>query len=254
MPIASRKRLLLAVYLDYLLFGAPWAIVIWWLSAIVPALGREPWYLKLLFFAALETMALRLVAWSPGYALLGITPLTPSTGRPVYAVDPRVKAGECWWTMAFGVLLILDGAKSISRWTLWSPPAPFFGIQPGPVSSAVVSIGLGALGLAVGAAALRLSPHLLSLGIAQTAIFSLSSLLSWSLWPAWIRDYIIARRAYQGGDVRPGEIEFMTALYPIGVVVLGVAMMAWLLLVVARIRGARRALPRNVDPSGAWGQ
>ena len=51
-PIASRKRLFLAAYLDFLLFGIPWTLTMRGLERLVPDLQQSSWALKVAAFLA----------------------------------------------------------------------------------------------------------------------------------------------------------------------------------------------------------
>jgi hypothetical protein len=67
MPV-SRKRWLLAIYLDLAVFSAAWGLI---LHFVAP--GREFALLRSMAFGLLEAMLLGLVRWSPGEYLLSIT-------------------------------------------------------------------------------------------------------------------------------------------------------------------------------------
>lgn len=248
-PAASKKRQLLAVYLDYLLFGAPWTVVVSSLSESIPALEKLAFPLQILLFLALESLLFGVVRWSPGIALLGMRTTVGPTIAPSgeerktrYVVDPWLKLNERWWTVLFGVLVVLDGAKVLTRWTKWTPAMPFMGIQLDETATAVVCLALGMLECAVGCVALRLHRALMLLGPLLYASTLASVVLSWPLWPDWIERYVVARRAYQGLPVRDGEVEIMRLVIPVGMVAIGVIMWVWMGLVALRCHRARTSL------------
>ena len=89
---ASRLRRLLAVYLDFVLFSAPWGRAVWWLSEVFPSIEKEVFWLRLLFFLALESIVFRFVRTSPGHLLLGMVRIE-APGRP----EAAGLAGGCCW-------------------------------------------------------------------------------------------------------------------------------------------------------------
>ncbi len=241
--VARRGRLLLAAYLDYLLFGIPWTLWLWTSARLWPDLAGYPGWLRFVLFGVLELLLLGLVRWSPGLFALGIAraPLAdPETGArlSVWAVDPAVKAAERWWTMLLGVFAVLDGAKAAVRWALRHPPLPFFGQElPEPVADGL-SAAVGAAECAVGLLLLRAWP---AAGLASAALYAgvlLSSALSLSQLRAWAAAEVIARRAYQGLPVRAGEVEIMQQAAPLLFVAAPVLLIAWSLLVHGRFRRA----------------
>ncbi len=246
-PLASKKRLLLALYLDYLIFCAPWGIAFWVLTTSILDVEREPFGLRFILFALLETLFLKFIKWSPGQRLLGVRdsvtidpaiPIEKGGKSIVKVVEPWLKSNERWWTILFGVLAILNGSKSMVRWTLWDPPTPFFGIQLEATSSVFLMIILGAFECTVGMAALRLRPFVLPMGALYYSSNLISVLVSWHLWPDFIEKSQIARRQYQGIPIRPGEIETMQALAPTALVFFPIAILVYLAIVYLRVRKA----------------
>lgn len=225
----SNKRWLLAIYLDLVLFSAAWGLII---NFVAP--GREFTLLRYLAFGLLEAMLLGVVRWSPGEYLLSITvprrpsdPIAPEGGQSHEArrravVEPRVWSNESLLTAALGILYVTDGAKSLVRWTMWSPPPPFFGTQVGFSAGAAIAIAEGILDLLAGALVLRLHPWAPAVVACRSALFVSSAALSWRLWDDYVLRYVNARRAYQGIPVRPGEVAFMQPLIPEGAIILAV--------------------------------
>ena len=245
-PFASRRRLLLAIYLDYLLFGAPWTIAAAALERFWPSLDRLSFPLNLAFFLVLEFVLMARVRWSPGQYCLGIVasersafaPIGPDE-KPVYLVDPWLLAHERWWTLLFGVLTILDGAKAIARWTMWHAPVPFMGVLLPFEASVAVMVLFGVAETWVGVAALTLRPIVGPLGLAVFGALAASSVLSWGLMPEWVERYVVARRTHAGMTPRPGEIELMQVVIPS--VNLGAALVAaiWAVGLGGRAKRAR---------------
>jgi hypothetical protein len=137
-----------------------------------------------------------------------------------------VWSNESLLTLALGVLYVVDGAKSVVRWTMWSPPQPFFGAQLGPSAGAALAVAEGVLYLVVGALVLRLHRWAPAVVAVTSALFITSAAVSWRLWDEYVVQHVHARRAYQGGVVRPGEVAFIQALMPEGVIILGVLAIA----------------------------
>ena len=247
-PFASRKRLLLAVYLDYLLLGAPWTVAAEAVEQFWPGVKQLSTPLKFVFFLVAESILYSQVRWSPGQACLGIvaierTPFAAPIGgrppKPIYLVEPWLKANERWWTIVYGVYLILDGAKSIARWTFWHAPMPFMGQQLPTQLSIAVSILQGLVQWWAAVAALRLSTLARPLGLALFAVIAADTLLSWRLLPSWIEDHVIARRAYQGAVPRPGEVEFMQLAIPWVTLATAFVGVLWAIVIGLRARRAR---------------
>ena len=246
-PVASRKRRVLAGYLDYLLLGGPWAVAMWFLADSLPPLQRASFPLKLVIFFLLEVVALKLLMWSPGQYCLGIVafrrspfaaPQDSSAAKASYGVDPHLFFHERWWTMLFGVLAVLSGTKDLVRWTMWHVPLPVMGVQLTEQASIRLQVLVGAAEIFIGVAALRLNPLVLPVGLAVYGFQVVSTVLSWPLLPGWVETYVRERRSYQGLTPRPGEAEFMQAVVPIGMVVLGVVAALWSVFVGRRARQA----------------
>jgi len=237
----------LVVYIDYVIFGGPWAIAVWAISKFLPGFEAEPFWVKLSLFTALELVLHGLFRWSPGQFVLGVVEASRSTaslslsGAPLstkrtYLVDPSLKMRERWWTVLVGVLLILEGAKSIARWTMFTPPIPWFGVVPPAAVSAALFVLVGLAEIVLGAGVLRMRRFIFTLGLALYGTVLASNLISWSQWPDWTRRYVLARRAFQGTPVREGELETMQTITPVLMVVAPVILLLLVLLVYWRVR------------------
>lgn len=235
---ASTKRLLLAVYLDYLIYGAVWEVVWYFIGPEKASLVFE-----LLLFSLVESLLL----WrydTPGFRYLSIASLPViKSSRDVQFnffgkhrfVDPTILNGERWFTMTIGVLFILDGAKLLARWTAYGPPLPFFGIDTTILSHACFAIALGAASIFVGYLVLKLLRSALTLGISLILLQGISTLMSWDMWDPKVVEMVTARREYLGMPIRPGEIEIMQALVPEGFLVILVLMLGALVLIRKRL-------------------
>lgn len=231
---ASRRRRLLAVGIDLMLFSAAWGVVDYCAQLSIPSLVNLPLYVRMAVFAVLESVMYRVWSWSPGHELLAIRMLPAhmiaqpiDAGNPglIAVVDGDVLSRESWLTILVGVLLINEGAKGVVRWSMWNPPAPFFGFQTDPIASAVLSAAIGLVEIYAGMSFLALRTRALWIGLSVYASELASTILSWNLWDPFVAEMTIRRRAYQGLPVRPGEVEQMQSLMP-------EVMIAWAVLLV----------------------
>jgi hypothetical protein len=222
-PPASKKRLALAIYLDLVVFSAAWGVVIHFVAP-----GRQHTLLQYGIFAALEAMLLAVVKWSPGEYFLSVfygrrpyEPIEPEGTAPRGAlVDPRVWSRETVLTVLLGVFLVVEGGKSFVRWTMWSPPQPFFGTQLSPQAGAVLAMAEGFLYVTVGALVLRLHPLAPAAVIGLNASQLANTIVSWRLWDEFASEMVLRRREYQGLPVREGEVELAQRLTPEGAIII----------------------------------
>jgi hypothetical protein len=235
----SRKRWLLAIYLDYLVVGA-----VFTLAGHFVAPGRDLTIAVHLMFVIVEVLLVRVVKWSPGEFLMSIS-VPPSSGhRPV--VDRRVWANEAALTVLLGVLFVSGGSKALVRWTMWAPPTPFFGLLPGKEEGIALQVVEGLLALVVAALVLRLHASAPAAVAALSTATIVSVVLSWPLWDGYVERYVHARRSYQGLPVRSGEVDFMRRFMPFGVIAFAVAEAAVVLVYRGRfVRPDRGAVPER---------
>lgn len=227
-PSASRKRRVLAVYVDFLLFSAAIALVGWALAKFDPSLAVAPLWMQITTFLIVEAIIVKAVAWSPGHWSLGIYRASVPGLGPTPVVNPNIANAERWWTVLLGVLIALEGTKMAVRWAMWHPPVPFMGAQLEFVPSAVLSVVVGGMLCAVGLFVLRCRPKAALVGMALYAIALISGALSYELWASWAAADVVARREYEGLPVREGEIETMRRWSPMLVVGGPALMLAWL--------------------------
>ncbi len=249
-PAASRKRLFLAGYLDYLIAGVPLVLAVHLITSQWQEMQRASWPIRMAFFLTLEFLFLKKIQWSPGMRAMGIVafrrspferPIDPREARPAYLVEPRIFYQERWWTILLGVLLILEGTRVAARWILWHAPMPFMGMQPGETAAILIRIVTGALEIVAGAGLLRLSRPGVTLGLGVLGFQIASWIVSWSLLPGWVAREVVARRAAAGAAPRQGEIAFMQSFAPIVMVAGGLVMVSWLLLAGWRVRRAHQS-------------
>ena len=247
-PHASRRRRLLAIYLDFLLLGPLFHLAFWALDRYIPTIRSLELPLRLTGFAIIEWVMVDRFKWSPGNFALGIrlrplspleAPIEPEAERFVPLVDPRLLAQERWWTILAGVLFVLDGAKVMTRWTQWTRPMPFFGVALDPASSAPVQVLVGAIEFAIGIGVLRLHPLAPPTGIAFHLLLAASTIMSWSLLGNWIAIDLAGRRAAQGRMVGPEEIRNMQVVFPVLAIAVNALAVVWMTLVWPRTRRAR---------------
>lgn len=124
-PFASRKRLALALYLDYQMFHALWFLTVEAMPHVLPPREDAPWWgvwVHFALFFAVEVCLLWVLRWSPGQWCLGIvsqpnasrTGLTAQSLHPsAYRVDPWLLTNERWWTVLLGVLAVPNAGVAL---------------------------------------------------------------------------------------------------------------------------------------------
>ena len=224
---ASRLRLILAIYLDFVVYSVPWGLAHAAVSRAWPQWGEIATPIQFILFTVLEVVMHGVLRWSPGRSLLGMRAIPNVEG---FQVDAVQKERESWITILAGVLLLLDGTKSMVRWSMWVSPMPYFGAY---VSDEVWPLIAMASGLVeCGIAFLYFRLHRAS-GIAAIAYFAWALVVvfsSWNLWDPWVAEVTRRRRAFLGLELRPNEIETVQSLMPEGMVV-GIAV--YLVIVIA---------------------
>lgn len=235
---ASRKRIVLAIYLDFVLFSALLTLGLYLTTGRL----EVPTWEEFIGFSVYEAI-LYGVTDPPGFYLLGIRKAerTMNTeGQPPVAidtllVDPQVYFHENWLTILIGVLCVLEGSKQLVRWAMWTPPLPIFGLPTNQGSFATYSIVLGGMLIYTGYTFLRLKQVGFWLGLCIAASTAASAVMSWNQWDSIAQEMVIRRRTFQGLPVRVGEVEFMQSILP-------EALVASLLLSVVAMIFARKRL------------
>jgi hypothetical protein len=235
----SRKRQLLAIYIDYLVFTAVYQPVAWTIRSSAPV---DNWLVALAVFAALRS----LVAWAlklttPGHWALGI-----HVGQ-VVLVEPSILERERWWTATAGALLVLEGSKNLVRWTQGLPVEPLLGLSsPQWLATTAITI-LGGLNIVAGLLVLRTRSVGAAIGMGVLGIEAVAAMVHRDDFRQWASQAVIARRTLQGLPVREGEVEMMqtlTATVLPAVIVIGVI---WLLVIAMRFKGNNRLTSHAAD-------
>ena len=227
----SRKRQLLALYIDYLIFTAIYQPVAWAVRSTAPL---DNWLVALAVFASLRWAA----GWVLKVALPGQRALGIHAGQ-VSTVEPLILERERWWTVTAGTLLVLEGSKNVVRWTQGLPVEPLLGPSaPQWMATAAITV-LGALNVVAGLLILRTRPVGAVVGIGVLGVEALAAMIHREAFREWAAQAVLARRALQGLPVREGEVEMMQALTAsVLPAVIAVGAM-WLVLVALRFRGIR---------------
>jgi hypothetical protein len=202
---ASKKRIILAIYLDFILFMVFWSF----LNHLLFSDRVLSFWLALGIFSLLEFVSIKIFG-SIGMVFLSID--------ESHQVDPDINKRENWLTILLGVLFILEGTKQLVRWIDQPVHWPIFGMVPDQNIQIILSILGGLLFLVAGYLFLKLKPAGILLGLVLVIGIIVSSIISWSLWDETVAKMVIARRELQGLPVRDGEIEFMQTLMPEGIV------------------------------------
>lgn len=235
---ASRKRIFLALYLDYLVLSPFLALTVY----LTTDQFDIPTWQELIALLIYEAILYQ-VTDSPGFRLLSIRKagrsMHPQGQLPVAVdtllVDSQIYLHEHWQTILIGVMFLAEGSKQLVRWAMWTPPLPVFGIATNQVSFAAYSMVLGGMLMYTGYMFLRLKRAAFWLGLAIAASTAVSTVMSWNQWDGIARELLIRRRSFQGLPVRSGEVEFLQAILP-------EALLAFLLLTVAIMFFGRKNL------------
>ena len=234
----SRKRQLLALYLDYLVFSAVFQPVAWALRSMAPA---DNWLLSLAVFLGLRGVAWALKLVTPGQWALGIH------GGQVATVEPRILERERWWTATAGTLLVLEGSKNVVRWTQGLPVEPLLGLaSPEWIATVAITI-LGGLNVAAGLLVLRTRSAGAAIGIGVLGAEVLAAMIHREAFQQWAGQAVVARRALQGLPVREGEVEMMQSLTATVLPVVIAVGVIWLMAVAVRFRAKTRLTSHAAD-------
>ena len=238
MVTPSRKRQLLALYLDYLVFTAVYQPVAWVLRSMAPA---ENWLVVLAVFLGLRWVAWALKLVMPGQWALGIH------GGQVATVEPPILERERWWTVLAGTLLVLEGSKNVVRWTQGLPVEPLLGLaSPEWLATTAITI-LGGLNIAAGLLVLRTRSAGAAFGIAVLGAEVVAAIIHREDFRQWAGEAVIARRALQGLPVREGEVEMMQSLTATVLPLVIAVGVIWLLAVAVRFRTNTRLPSHAAD-------
>ncbi len=242
---ARRRRLLLAACVDLLIFSVPWAYFIAVTDRLVPGFAPQPFFVQYLAFAIIELIILTRTSLSPGARLVGIRFVAAKRGNRVPFVDRDRQRAESWFSILVGLWLLLDASMALVRWTMFSPPLPLFGIQTAGLGGVLTSLAIGVGETYVACLVLRMRPRALMFGVPFYGLLAVSAAVSWNLWDDWAARYVVARRAYEGLPVRPGEIESLQSMSPELVIIAMVFNGALLLLLSTRFLPIGNPGPRG---------
>lgn len=221
--VATTRRVLLAWYLDFLLYS----VVATLASYSASWLFGTTWTAQLIGFVLVRSIFSRFIE-TPGMMLLGI--------RRDGTRDAVTFQHESWLTMLIGTLFILDGAKRAIRWTQYDRALPDFGVLPDETGQMVFSLAWGIAFITAGCLILRMHASGLWLGIVLSAAGLVSVALSWPLWDAAIAQEMTARRALQGRTIGAEEIEFIQRFVPHALFAVNLALLAVLATMRRRFR------------------
>ena len=223
----SRKRQLLALYIDFLVFSAVYQPLVWALRSTVPL---DNWPATLAVFGILRAAAWALKRAMPGQWALGID------SGPAPIVAPHVLARERWWTMTAAALLVLEGSKNAVRWTQGLPVEPLLGLAA-PQWMATMAITIfGGLNILAGLLIFRTRPLGAAIGTGVLGVEALAAIVHRADFHEWASQAVLARRSLQGLPVREGEVAMMQALTTTVLPGVLVAAALWLLFVAAHFR------------------
>lgn len=269
---ARHGRVLLAAFVDLLIASVPWAYFVAITDHLAPGFAAQPHLIQFAAFAIVELFVLNRTSLSPGAHLLGIRFVTANSRSSgidilwrnrVPFVDRNLQKSESWFSILVGLFLLYDATKALVRWTMYSPPLPLFGIQTAGLGGVLTSVTIGAVETLIACLVLRMRPGALMLGAPFYGLLAVSAAVSWNLWDDWAARYVVARRAYEGLPVRPGEIESLQSMSP-ELVIIGMAFNGALILLLTgrflpigevepREAGAGPARPDGPGPGGPGG-
>jgi hypothetical protein len=219
---ASRKRLFLALYIDYLIVGASWALVQYVIRQFAPSVGEFPSYGRWVLFGLFELLVFRFKVPSVGATVLSMKQfsyrVTNDVGLSVrgklWFVDSWVKKNESWFSMIVAFLFVSDGVKTAVRWILWNPPLPVFGMPAGDLWTPAVYVTMGAVQIAVGYHLFKLSVRAFKIALPYLGAVAVSALASWDLWDPYIAEMMERRRVSLGQPEDVKRVLVMQAIMP----------------------------------------
>jgi hypothetical protein len=234
----SRKRHLLALYIDYLVFTAVYQPVAWALRSMAPV---DNWVVALAVFLGLRGVAWALKLVMPGQWALGIR------AGEVATVEPYILERERWWTATAGTLLVLEGSKNVVRWTQGLPVEPLLGLaSPEWMATTAITI-LGGLNVAAGLLVLRARSAGAVIGIGVLGAEALAAMIYREDFRQWAGQAVVARRELQGLPVREGEVEMMQSLTATVLPAVVTVGLIWLLVVAVRFKANDRLTSHAAD-------
>lgn len=219
---ASRKRVFLALYIDYLIVGASWVLVQYLIQHFVPPVGALPSYGRWVLFGLFELLVFSFRVPSVGATVLSMKQfsygVTNDAGLSVrgklWFVDSWIKKHESWLSMIVAFLFVSDGVKAAVRWTMWNPPLPVFGMTVGDMWTPVVYVTIGAAQIGAGYLLFKLNVRAFKIALPYLGAVAVSALLSWDLWDPFIAGMMERRRASLGLPEDVKRVLVMQAIMP----------------------------------------
>ncbi|NPA73844.1 MAG: hypothetical protein GXO12_03960 [Epsilonproteobacteria bacterium] len=221
---ASKKRLFLSWYIDFILFMTLWYLISYFLGLE----DNLPFWAPYSVFIIIRTI-LEKIFGSIGYFFLSID-------KDTKEVDPNVYERENWLTMLFGTLLVLEGGKQLIRWTETLLPQPFFGHIPNETIQIGIYLLFGFAYILAGYWFFKVNIKGFYLTILLIMTNIISIVLSWNLWSVFVEKMVLARRNMQDLPVREGEIEFLQIFFPKGILAIEIFLFIALLFTYKRFR------------------
>jgi len=224
---ASRKRLLLSWYIDFLFFMTLWDL----LTYLFRPDEVVPYWIPIVVFVVIRAVISKYIG-TIGRNFMSIDKHTS-------IVSLNILRRENWLTIFLGVLFILEGTKHIVRWTQTLVSQPWFGFFPNEAAQIAIHIVYGLLSVLAGYWFLKLNIKGFILGVGLALLGLISYLLSWKLWDPVVEQMVLKRKEVQGLPVRDGDVEMMQALMPEGIVLATMAMLVAMLVTYSRFRNTK---------------
>jgi hypothetical protein len=212
---------LLALYVDFIVISTFVALTSFGLGLVfdyVAGTGK-PWYVELGLSVVLTGMA-RALGLSMGEPLLAYAASEAESGSPQ----------RLWPNLVLGSFLILDGLKTMLRWSQLDVAIPVFGLVETTPAKVAVLLAMGAVSVAAGAMILAFVRNAKLAAAGSLVLSTISLAISWPVLGDAVARVQAARREVQGLAVREGEVEAMQVMLPVIFVVLLIAILILLLL------------------------
>lgn len=209
----SRKRILLALYLDFWMGAAAYEPLAW--LALFDGVLAEP-YVEYGLIALALALAFAFHRVTPGLRILGIRYVQIPGQMAMAMVSSSQVQKERWWIMLLGVLFIMEGSNNLVRWTQGLPPQPFFGDVSSPLLLFSFKSVLGLSSILAGVLLIKGNKAGALLGALLEIVHLVPLLVFQENFADWAEGVTLARRELQGLPVRDGEVEFMRQAVTMG--------------------------------------
>ncbi len=199
---ASKKRLLLSWYIDFLMFKPLSEMILY---SYDPDYSLPSWMLLIAFFVF--RIFLIIVARSPSEYMLGIDTLSDK-------VELQIYRRENWLTILVAMFLLMIGISLSTAWTKTSFVYPIFGFVPERPLFILFSLGLGALYILSSILIFRMKYTGFFLALAVIALRIYSDWKSWHLWPDIAEKMALEAKADMTIEIQQRHVEFLQNLFP----------------------------------------